>query len=97
MNPVTMSASDAKLNFGAVLLKVGRGIPVIVEKNAEPAMVCISMDEYEDYLELNDKEFQKSIEKSHKEIESGNYLTLDDLYETHRKTIEKTAKKMQSK
>lgn len=92
-----MSASDAKLNFGAVLQKVGKGTPVIVKKNEEPAMVCISMDEYEDYLEINDKAFRKNLEKSKMEMEKGEYCTMDDLYKIHRETMRKEAKNSRSK
>ncbi|MDP4008212.1 MAG: type II toxin-antitoxin system prevent-host-death family antitoxin [Candidatus Peregrinibacteria bacterium] len=97
MNAITMSASQAKLKFGAMILTVQSGTPIIVEKNDEPAIVCISIDDYEDYLELNDKEFQKSIGRSKREIERGEYYTMDDLYDIHKKTIRKEAKNSHAK
>lgn len=93
MNPVIMSATDAKVKFGGVLNKVKAGTPVIVEKNKEPMIVCISIDDYEDFLEINDKTFQNSIKKGAEEIKNKEFGTLDDLYEIHRKTIAKEARK----
>jgi prevent-host-death family protein len=93
MVPLTVSATKAKLKFGALMVKVQKGQPVIIEKNDEPAMVWISLDDYEDFLEVNDKKFQKSIEKSAREIKAGKYSTLDDLYEIHKKAIAREAKR----
>jgi prevent-host-death family protein len=87
-----LSATQAKLQFGSLLLKVKNGTPVIIEKNNHPEIVCISVDDYEDFLEIKDEKLQKSIEKGKKEIEKGEFYTLDDLYEAHRKTIKKEAK-----
>ena len=92
MNPIKLSATQAKLQFGAVILKVRGGTPVIIEKNSEPEMVCISIDDYEDFLEIRDAKFQKSIEKGGKEISDGEHGTLDDLYDIHRQTISKEAR-----
>lgn len=92
MAPLTVSATKAKLQFGSLMDKVQKGRPVIIEKNDEPAMVWISLDDYEDFLEVNDKKFQKSIEKGYREIKSGKFKTLDDLYATHRKTLENEGK-----
>lgn len=92
MAPLTVSATKAKLQFGSLMNKVQKGRPVIIEKNDEPAMVWISLDDYEDFLEVNDKKFQKSIEKSYREIKKGKFKTLDDLYATHRKTLENEGK-----
>ena len=92
MAPLTVSATKAKLQFGSLMGKVQKGRPVIIKKNDEPAIVWISLDDYEDFLEVNDKKFQKSIEKGYREIKNGKFKTLDDLYKTHRKTIEREAK-----
>lgn len=88
-----MSATEAKVKFGKVLVNVKAGRPVVVEKNNEPEMVCISIDDYEDFLEINDDEFQKGIVKAAKEVREGNFGTLDDLYEIHKETIKKESKK----
>lgn len=92
MTPITLSASEAKLRFGETMKKVKEGHPVIIRKNSSPQMVWISMDDYEDFLEIKDAAFQKSLKKASTEIKKGNYGTLDDLYDLHRKTIVKESK-----
>ncbi|MBU1019161.1 MAG: type II toxin-antitoxin system Phd/YefM family antitoxin [Patescibacteria group bacterium] len=88
MNPIKLSATQAKLQFGAVLTEVKGGTPIVVEKNGQPEMVCISIDDYEDFLEVRDKKFQEGIDKSKR----GKFSSLDSLYEIHKKTITKEAK-----
>lgn len=43
----------------------------------------ISIDDYEDFLEIKNEKFQKTIEKSAKEIRAGKTGTLDNLYKIH--------------
>lgn len=85
--PSTVSATKAKHNFGAMMNKVKGGTPIIIEKNNSPEIVWISIDDYEDFLELKDKNFQKTVAVAKKEIKKGNFGTLDSLYKIHRKTI----------
>lgn len=92
MNPIKLSATQAKLQFGKVITKVQEGTPIIVEKNSQPEMVCISIDDYEDFLEIKDEKFQKEMGSASKAMKKGEFGTLDDLYEIHRKTIAKEAK-----
>jgi PHD/YefM family antitoxin component YafN of YafNO toxin-antitoxin module len=94
MNPITMSATDAKVQFGKVIVKVKKGQTIIIEKNKKAEMVCISIDDYEDFLEIKDEKFQKNIKKSKIEIEKGGFGTMDDLYAIHRKTIAKEGAKL---
>lgn len=49
----------------------------------DPKVIMISIDDYEDFLEVKDEQFQKTIEKSAKEIKTGKSGTLDDLYKIH--------------
>lgn len=93
MNPLRLTATQAKLQFGAVISKVQEGITVIVEKNNNPEMVCLSIDDYEDFLEIKDGKFQKGLKKANKEITKGQFGSIDDLYEIHKKTILKESKK----
>lgn len=92
MSSRTISATDAKLKFGTLAVFVKNGGQVIVEKNSEPQMAWISIDDYEDFLELKDVDFQKKIIKAKKEIEGGNFGTMNDLYAAHRKTIIKESR-----
>ena len=91
MAPAVISATKAKHSFGKLMSKVKEGSPLIIEKNDTPQIVWISIDDYEDFLELKDSKFQKSLARSRKEIEKGKSGTLDSLYAIHRKTIEKEA------
>lgn len=89
MNPIKITATDAKVQFGATMEKAKSGRPVIIEKNNTPQVVMISIDDYEDFLEVKNEKSQKNIEKSAKEIKTGKTGTLDNLYKIHRKTIAK--------
>ena len=96
MAPLTVSATQAKLQFGAMMRRVKRGRQVIIQNNktSDPydAVVMISLDDFEDFLEVNNPRIQKEIEKSYREMKKGKYGTLDDLYAIHRKTIERKAR-----
>lgn len=92
MAPITVSATEAKHNFGSMIDKVKEGTPVIVKKNDTPQIVWISIDDYEDFIEVKDKKFQKSLAQGKKEISKGKFGTLDTLYNIHRKTIAQEAK-----
>lgn len=86
-----MSATKAKLQFGSLSNKIKAGRPIVIEKNKHPQFVLISLDDYEDYLELEDAEFQGEIETQQLEIKKGNFGSLDDLYAIHQETIRKEA------
>lgn len=91
MNPIKITATTAKVQFGATMEKAKNGRPVIIEKNNMPQVVMISIEDYEDFLEMKDEKFQQTIEKSSKEIKADKSGTLDGLYKIHRKTIVKEA------
>lgn len=91
MAPPHISATEAKLRFGSIMTKVKEGTPFIIEKNAVPEIVWISLDDYEDFLELKDTKFQKGIEKEYRAMKKGKYGTLEQLYAIHKKTIKKEA------
>ena len=91
MATIKISATEAKLRFGSLIEKVKGGTPIIIQKNNDPQIVLISLDEYEDFLEQNDQQFQKEIQESKNQIISGNFGTLDDLYKIHQETIRKEA------
>ena len=97
MVPLTVSATQAKLKFGALMEKVKKGRQVIIENNktTDPydAVVMISLDDFEDFLEVHNPRIQKEIAESCQEIRNGKFGTLDDLYALHRKKLEQEAKK----
>lgn len=92
MSSRTISATDAKLKFGTLAMFVKKGGQIIIEKNNEPQMAWISIDDYEDFLELKDGGFQKEIQKAKKEIKNGDFGTMEDLYAAHRETIIKESR-----
>lgn len=93
MVPLRISATEAKVKFGTVLIKVKAGTPVIVQKNNQPEMVCISIEDYEDFLELKDQDFQKALEADKRAIDDGDFGTVEGLYALHRKTITREARR----
>lgn len=93
MVPIKISATEAKLKFGSIMAKVKKGTPFIIEKNEIPEIVWISIDDFEDFLEIKDEKFQKGIEKEYKEMKKGKFGTLGKLYENHKQTIKKEAKR----
>lgn len=46
-----------------------------------------SIDEYEDFLEIQDQSFTELIEKSSQEVKNGKVSSLDDLYKIHQDTL----------
>ena len=92
MSTTTISATLAKLQFGSILAKVKEGNPYIIEKNNKPEVVLISVDDYEDFLELKDKKFQNKIVAGYKEIQKGKAGNMAKLYKIHQATIIKEAK-----
>lgn len=52
----TMTAKDAKNNFGVLLEEAQRG-PVTIQKNGRPVAVLVSMREYERLEELEAEVF----------------------------------------
>lgn len=62
----TMSASDAKNNFGE-LLEVARKTPVRIERNGRPVAVVISAEEFERMEALEDAWWAKQAEEALKE------------------------------
>lgn len=91
MNSIKMSSTQAKLQFGSLSNKLKAGKSIIVEINNNPQFVLISLDDYEDYLELEDRKFQQDIEKQKQEIPKGNFGNINDLYTIHQETIRKEA------
>ena len=92
MSSRTISATDAKLKFGTLSVFVKKGGQVIIEKNNEPQMAWISIDDYEDFLELKDPVFQKKLKSEKKEMQKGDFGSMDDLYAAHRQTIIKESR-----
>ncbi|MBL4622109.1 MAG: type II toxin-antitoxin system Phd/YefM family antitoxin [Immundisolibacteraceae bacterium] len=66
----TLSASDAKREFGEVLLKVQKG-PVRINKNGKPVAVVVSAADYADIETLKRTLIQQEIQKGLEDIDAG--------------------------
>jgi PHD/YefM family antitoxin component YafN of YafNO toxin-antitoxin module len=68
----TMPITTARHNLGAVVKRVHLNKEyVILEKDGIPIAGIMDIDEFEDYLELQDPTVQRQIEKSTREYQAG--------------------------
>lgn len=65
-----LNATDAKRDFGEVLLKVQKE-PVLINKNGKPVAVVVSSSDYEYFEELHSKRLKAEIKKGMDDISSG--------------------------
>ena len=66
----TLSASEAKREFGEVLLKTQRG-PVGINKNGKPVAVMVSAIEYAEMVGLRKKLLQQELDIGLNDIQAG--------------------------
>jgi len=66
----TLSASEAKREFGEVLLKTQRG-PVGINKNGKPVAVMVSAIEYAEMVGLRKKLLQHELDIGLNDIQAG--------------------------
>ena len=67
----TLSANEAKTQFGDLLLKAQRA-PVQINKNGKPVAVVISFEEYERLEALKLQTLQTRAQQAKAAIEAGN-------------------------
>ena len=65
----TLSVSDAKREFGNVILKSQQG-PVRVNKNGKPVAVMISAAEYDELTAIREKYLKAEIDKGIADIQA---------------------------
>ena len=66
-----LSASDAKREFGDLLLKAQKE-PVKINKNGKPVAVVVSATEYEQLEAYRDEHLRAEIEQGIADLEAGN-------------------------
>ncbi|NOR43557.1 MAG: type II toxin-antitoxin system prevent-host-death family antitoxin [Gammaproteobacteria bacterium] len=66
-----LSASDAKREFGEVLLKAQKA-PVKINKNGKPVAVVVSAVEYEQLEAYRDEYLKAEIEAGIADLDAGN-------------------------
>ena len=82
----TLNATDAKRDFGEMLLKVQKE-PVGINKNGKPVAVVVSASDYE-YLEHLRTEWLKvEIQKGMDDIASGNAIDGKTVFAALRKQV----------
>jgi len=67
----SLSANEAKSQFGDMLLKAQRA-PVQINKNGKPIAVVMSMDEYEGIDAMKLRLLQARVDKAKTDIQTGN-------------------------
>ena len=69
----TLSANEAKTQFGDLLLKAQRA-PIQINKNGRPVAVVISMDEYESIEALKLRLLQSRVAQAKIDIAADNLV-----------------------
>ena len=76
----TLSANDAKTQFGDLLLKVQRA-PIQINKNGKPVAVVISVDEYKSIEALKLRLLQSKAAKAKDDIVNGNMIDGESFFD----------------
>ncbi len=81
-----LSASDAKREFGELLIKAQHA-PVGINKNGKPVAVLVSAAEYEEIEKLKEEMFQVAIQEGMDDVQAGRVKAGKDVFERLRKRI----------
>ena len=82
-----LNASDAKREFGEVLLKVQKE-PVGINRNGKPVAVMISTLEFEQLQALKEEHLKTELQKGMASLEKGEVIEGDTVINDLRKRIE---------
>ncbi|MCF6355627.1 MAG: type II toxin-antitoxin system prevent-host-death family antitoxin [Candidatus Polarisedimenticolaceae bacterium] len=81
-----LNASDAKREFGEVLIKAQRG-PVGINKNGKPIAVVVSTAEYAQLEALKEKQLEVAIEEGIADLQAGKVVDGKTVMDKLRKRI----------
>lgn len=81
-----LNASDAKREFGDMLLKVQQS-PVGINKNGKPVAVMISAVEYEQIELMKERFLKVAIQEGLNDIEAGSLVPGNKAFEELRKQL----------
>ena len=85
-----IALTKARANLGALIRRVHVGKEYFVlEKDGLPVAALMDIDEFEDYLELQNHEVQKIIAESRKEYLEGKGFPAEDLVDELRAEAQK--------
>ena len=82
-----LNASDAKREFGEVLLK-GQKEPIGINRNGKPVAVMMSALEFEQLQALKEDYLKKELQKGMASLETGNVIDSKTVVNALRKRIE---------
>ncbi len=83
---VTVSASDAKREFGDVLLKAQHG-PVKINKNGKPVAVMVSASTFAEFETYREILLQQAIDKGVADIQANRVSAGKDVMQRLRKRV----------
>ena len=82
----TLNASDAKREFGELLMKAQRE-PVSINKNGKPIAVLVSAVEYQEIEMMKQSYLKSAIQEGLADLEAGNVQPGKDAFDDVRKHI----------
>ncbi len=81
-----VNASDAKREFGEILLKAQKE-PVGINKNGKPVAVMVSASEYKELATLKEKLLKIELQKGLDDLQAGRVKTGQSVMNRQRKRI----------
>ena len=82
----TLNATDAKREFGVVLLKAQKE-PVAINKNGKPVAVMVSADEYETLYALKVEYLKAELQKGMDDVQAGRVTEGKEVIKRLRKRV----------
>lgn len=82
----TLSASDARREFGEVLLKAQKG-PVGINRNGKPVAVMVSAETFDELQAVRHAALQQAIDDGMADIKAGNIVEGDEVFSRLRKQV----------
>ena len=82
----TLNATDAKRDFGEMLLKVQKE-PIGINKNGKPVAVMVSSSDYEYFETLHSEWLKAEIQKGMDDIAEGNVVDGKAVFAALRKQV----------
>ncbi len=93
----TIPMTKARNNLGDLVKRVHDNKEyLILEKDGVPVVAIMDIDEFEDYLELNDPKARREIEKSNEDIRAGRTRPASELLAEVRAPKKAKARKPQT-
>ncbi|MEK6285485.1 MAG: type II toxin-antitoxin system Phd/YefM family antitoxin [Acidobacteriota bacterium] len=93
----TIAMTKARNNLGNLVKRVHHNKEYfILEKDGVPVVAIMDIDEFEDYLELNDPKARREIEKSNEAIRAGRTRPASELLAEMRAPKKAKARKLQN-